>query len=249
MPPRNRQRAKNLFVQPPANLPDDDPYGDAPASAPPTAAESALQAAPEASPTPTSAPAAAKKVRRAAAKKNAAAPKPLSAPQAGEGEPHRQPALGASASESVPGKDKVQVQLYIPAALHNAIADYKAEHWRGNEAPTYAQLSVWACEDHRDEVLERAVKIHQLRHGSTGDVRGDRSPRGTRKARPQVPIGPRYSPGDERFLEEMAAAAGPVDGDPVRRTTLVAAALAVAVKHDPIVREEPAAEPEDEFFG
>lgn len=244
MPPRNRQRAKNLFVQPPADLPEEDPYGDAPA--PPPAGDSSPQEPAEPAPAP--APAAARKPRRSAATKKAAT-KSQAAPPAGEGAPGDQSGATTSTSESVPGKEKVQVQLYIPAALHQAIADYKAEHWRGNEAPTYAQLSVWACEDHRAEVLERAVKIHQLRHGSTGDVRGDRAPRGTRKARPQVPIGPRYSPGDERFLEEMAAAAGPVDGDPVKRTTLVAAALAVAVKHEPTVREEPATEPEDEFFG
>lgn len=234
MPPRNRQRAK-VFVQPPADLPDDDPYGDAP---PPTPVGEGQTETP---PTPApSTPEKPKKRSKPAQKKpptETAAKAPRAADKPGP----------ASASVSV--KDKVQVQLYIPAALHQAIADYKAEHWRGNEAPTYAQLSVWACEDHRQEVLERAVKIHQLRHGSTGDVRGDRAPRGTRRARPQVPIGPRYSPGDERFLEEMAAAAGPVDGDPVKRTTLVAAALAVAVKHEPTVREEPAAEPEDEFFG
>lgn len=235
MPPRNRQRGKSFTTPPPVDLPDDDPYGDVPPPAPTPVGEGRA----ETPPTPRASVAEKPKKRTKQAQK-----KPPAVTDAEAASPPDTPS-----SATVPVKDKVQVQLYIPAALHNAIADYKAEHWRGNEAPTYAQLSVWACEDHRDEVLERAVKIHQLRHGSTGDVRGDRSPRGTRKARPQVPIGPRYSPGDERFLEEMAAAAGPVDGDPVRRTTLVAAALAVAVKHDPIVREEPAAEPEDEFFG
>lgn len=238
MPPRNRQRAK-LFVQPPADLPDDDPYGDVPPPAPAPVGEGQ----PETPPTPAAAPSAPEKPKK---RTKPAQKKPPAAPAAKAPSPADTP---SPASAAVPVKDKVQVQLYIPAALHQAIADYKAEHWRGNEAPTYAQLSVWACEDHRQEVLERAVKIHQLRHGSTGDVRGDRAPRGTRKARPQVPIGPRYSTGDERFLEEMAAAAGPVDGDPVKRTTLVAAALAVAVKHEPTIREEPTAEPEDEFFG
>lgn len=238
MPPRNRQRQR-VFTQPPADLPADDPYGDAPPPTPAAGEGKATAAVQDTSEPRTDA----KKRAKPASRKSAEEKTPLPVPASGGS------GVGTAARARTSGGAIHQVQLYIPAALHQAIADYKAEHWRGNEAPTYAQLSVWACEDHREEVLERAVKVHQLRHGSTTDVRGDRAPRGTRRARPQVPIGPRYSPGDAQFLEQMAAAAGPIDDVPVKRTTLVAAALAVAVKHEPTIRQEPAAEPEDEFFG
>lgn len=252
---RSRQRSGGLFVPPPASLPDDDPYGDVPAT--PEQPQESASSEPDSTTTSSPAPTKKKRATKAAAKKTPT-------PTVGEGQsstPAAAPAatpvaagapgakVSASADlEATAGSD-VQVQLYIPAALHAAIADYKAEHWRGTDVPTYAQLSVWACEDHREEVIERAKTIHGLRSGMTKDVRGNRSPRGTRRAKPQVPIGPRYSPGDAAFLQELTEEAGTVDDKRVRRTTLVAASLAVAVKHPPQARPAEPTEPVDEFFG
>lgn len=240
---RARQRSGGLFVPPPANLPDDDPYGDV--LTPPPAPEQPQGSDPsEPDPAITSTTAAPKKrasKRPAKPVGEGPAPTPAAAPPAA-------PAAPVSADlEATAGPD-VQVQLYIPAGLHTAIADYKAEHWRGADVPTYAQLSVWACEDHREEVIERAKTIHGLRNGVTKDVRGNRAPRGTRRAKPQVPIGPRYSPGDAAFLQELTEEAGTIDDKRVRRTTLVAASLAVAVKHPPQARPSEPTEPVDEFF-
>lgn len=240
---RARQRSGGLFVPPPANLPDDDPYGDV--LTPPPAPEQPQGSDPsEPDPAITSTTAAPKKrasKRPAKPVGEGPAPTPAAAPPAA-------PAAPVSADlEATAGPD-VQVQLYIPAGLHTAIADYKAEHWRGADVPTYAQLSVWACEDHREEVIERAKTIHGLRNGVTKDVRGNRAPRGTRRAKPQVPIGPRYSPGDAAFLQELTEEAGTIHDKRVRRTTLVAASLAVAVKHPPQARPSEPTEPVDEFF-
>nr|BAE45045.1 hypothetical protein [Terrabacter sp. DBF63] len=251
---RSRQRSGGLFVPPPASLPDDDPYGDVPAT--PEQPQESASSQPDSTTTSSPAPTKKKRATKAAVKKtptptvgegqSAAAAAPAATPVAA-GAPGAK--VSASADlEATAGSD-VQVQLYIPAALHAAIADYKAEHWRGTDVPTYAQLSVWACEDHREEVIERAKTIHGLRSGMTKDVRGNRSPRGTRRAKPQVPIGPRYSPGDAAFLQELTEEAGTVDDKRVRRTTLVAASLAVAVKHPPQARPAEPTEPVDEFFG
>lgn len=252
---RARQRSGGLFVPPPASLPDDDPYGDV--LTPPPAPKQPQGSVPsEPDPAITSTTAAPKKrASKTPAKKTPAkpvgegpAPTPAAAPPAAPATPAAAPAAPVSADlEATAGTD-VQVQLYIPAGLHTAIADYKAEHWRGADVPTYAQLSVWACEDHREEVIERAKTIHGLRNGVTKDVRGNRAPRGTRRAKPQVPIGPRYSPGDAAFLQELTEEAGTIDDKRVRRTTLVAASLAVAVKHPPQARPSEPTEPVDEFF-
>lgn len=252
---RSRQRSGGLFVPPPASLPDDDPYGDVPAT--PEQPQESASSEPDSTTTSSPAPTKKKRATKAAAKKTPTptvgegqSSTPAAAPAAtpvAAGDPGAK--VSASADlEATAGSD-VQVQLYIPAALHAAIADYKAEHWRGTDVPTYAQLSVWACEDHREEVIERAKTIHGLRSGMTKDVRGNRSPRGTRRAKPQVPIGPRYSPGDAAFLQELTEEAGTVDDKRVRRTTLVAASLAVAVKHPPQARPAEPTEPVDEFFG
>lgn len=253
---RSRQRSGGLFVPPPASLPDDDPYGDVPAT--PEQPQESASSEPDSTTTSSPAPTKKKRATKAAAKKtptptvgegqsSTPAAAPAATPVAAAGAPGAK--VSASADlEATAGSD-VQVQLYIPAALHAAIADYKAEHWRGTDVPTYAQLSVWACEDHREEVIERAKTIHGLRSGMTKDVRGNRSPRGTRRAKPQVPIGPRYSPGDAAFLQELTEEAGTVDDKRVRRTTLVAASLAVAVKHPPQARPAEPTEPVDEFFG
>lgn len=216
-------RKTSLFetAAPPPVLPDEDPYGDAPAPEPAVA------------PTPRRAP--------------KSQPEPAPPPGEGTGA-HDEPPPQRAKAATPAGAKVQQVQLYIPVALHTAIAEYKSQHWPAAEVPTYAQLSVWACEDHRKEVLERARKVHQLRRPSTTDVRGTRVPRGTKRARPQMPIGPRYSPGDAQFLNEMAAAAGTVEEQKVARTTIVAAALAVAVKYPPTVRPEKQSGP-DEFFG
>lgn len=121
----------------------------------------------------------------------------------------------ATAAAGVDGPRAVAAR--VQTSLYEDLGAYLAGM---REAPSYAQLVTWACQDAPETVLAQVAA--QLDGGG-------RSPRGSRRAATTTAIAPRFLPEELAVLDATRERAAADAGAAVTRTVVVAAALRVAV--------------------
>lgn len=144
----------------------------------------------------------------------------------------------AAAAPSTPAGSESDDSGWIRVGMRATpeLAQQVAHHVRQfDEQPTYGQLATWACEDHPQEVIAMTLQILDEKSGTAGarDAAGvSRAARGRRPAASATgQLNPTFLPEEFAVIQHVMDQVQHPEGKKVHRTSVITAALRVAVRH------------------
>lgn len=126
----------------------------------------------------------------------------------------------------------IRVGMRATPELTQQVAHYVRQF---DEQPTYGQLATWTCEDHPEEVIAMTLQILDEKAQAPGarDNAGvSRAARGRRPAASATgQLNPTFRPEEFEVIQQVIDRVRHPEGKTVYRTSVITAALRVAVRH------------------
>lgn len=126
----------------------------------------------------------------------------------------------------------IRVGMRATPELAQQVAHYVRQF---DEQPTYGQLATWTCEDHPEEVIAMTLQIldEKANAAAVRDTAGvSRAARGRRPAASATgQLNPTFRPEEFEVIQGVLDQVQHPEGKTVHRTSVITAALRVAVRH------------------